>query len=107
MIQRQVSWAADHGFVERLDLLAWHGIDVAGVEVVTWQVPADVDATVGGRTALHEAAWEGDLDRIRALLAAGADTTVRDRSYGTTPLAWAEHAFQTEAADLLRPLTAP
>ena len=27
---------------------------------------------------LHAAAWDGDLDRIRALLAAGADPTIRD-----------------------------
>ncbi len=105
MMRRQVDWAARHGFVERLDLLARHGVDVSGVEAVTWRVPADVDVLLGGRTALHAAAWEGDLNRIRALLAAGADPAVHDDAYGTTPLAWAEHAFQTEAADLLRPLT--
>ena len=35
MWQRQVSWAAEHGFTERLDLLARHGVDVSGVDVVS------------------------------------------------------------------------
>lgn len=105
MLARQVRWAADHGFVDRLSLLAAHGVDVSGVAVTAWRVPEDVSALVGGRTALHEAAWAGDLERIRLLLAAGADPAVVDEAYGTTALGWAEHAYQTEAADLLRPLT--
>jgi hypothetical protein len=39
----------------------------------------------GGRTALHEAAWNGHVDAVKALLAAGSDvtaTTVRgDAAY--------------------------
>ena len=65
----------------------------------------DPDALVDGRTLLHDAAWEGELDRVEALLAAGADPGIRDLTYGTTPLGWAEHAFQTEVAERLRPLT--
>ncbi len=105
MMDRQVRWAAEHGFTERLELLADHGVDVGGVEVLTWTVPADVDELVHGRTALHDAAWAGDVDRVRTLLDAGADPGIRDATYGTTPLAWAEHAFQAETADLLRPVT--
>ena len=55
-----------------------------------------------GATALHHAAWEGDLELIRRLLDAGADPTITDARFGTTALGWAEHAYQTEAADLLR-----
>ena len=102
MLRRQVQWAADHGFTERLGLLSRYGVDVAGVPVVTWRVPDDPDIKVGGRTALHEAAWDGDLDRIRALLAAGAEPTVRDDEHAGTPLDWAEYAFQEDAARLLR-----
>ncbi|MDT5240963.1 MAG: hypothetical protein QOD97_3161, partial [Mycobacterium sp.] len=65
--------------------------------------PNELDAE--GVTALHQAAWEGDLDRIRLLLDAGADPTITDGRFGTTPLGWAEHAYQSEAADLLRPVT--
>lgn len=107
MWRRQVEWAAAHGFVERLELLARHGVDTSGVTVAEPSVPArpnDLDGE--GRTPLHEAAWDGDLDRIRALLRAGADPSITDRRYGSTPLGWAEHAYQTEAAALLRAHTA-
>lgn len=104
MWRLQVEWAASHGFTDRLALLAEHGIDVTGVAVAdAAALPEDPNETDDrGVTALHEAAWSGDLDRIRALLAAGADPTRRDHTYGTTPLGWAEHAFQDEAAALLR-----
>ncbi|MBI3214740.1 MAG: hypothetical protein HYZ38_13010 [Mycobacterium sp.] len=103
MWQRQVMWAAEHGFTGRLDLLSRHGIDVTGVDVVTPQLPADPNARdEHGATALHHAAWSGDLELIRDLLDAGADSTITDARFGTTPAQWAEHAYQTEAADLLR-----
>lgn len=108
MWQRQIDWAAEHGFASRLDLLAAHGIDCAGVELVVRSVPVDPNARDDqGATRLHHAAWEGDLPLIRQLLDSGADPTVTDMQYGTTALGWAEHAYQTEAADLLRPLTQP
>lgn len=103
MWRRQVTWAAEHGFTARLDLLARHGIDVSGVDVVTPVFPDDPNAFDDeGATALHQAAWSGDLELIRRLLDAGADTTITDRRFGSTPLDWAEHAYQTEAAELLR-----
>ncbi|MGV0739439.1 ankyrin repeat domain-containing protein [Mycobacterium syngnathidarum] len=103
MWRRQVSWAAEHGFTDRLDLLARHGIDVAGVDVVTPLFPDDPNTLDDeGATALHQAAWAGDLDLIRRLLDAGADPTITDRRFGSTPQAWAEHAYQTEAAGVLR-----
>jgi hypothetical protein len=108
MWQRQVSWAAEHGFADRLALLGRHGIDVSGAESViprlstsfNDQDPNQRDAD--GATALHHAAWSGDLALMRQLLAAGADRTLRDGRFGTTPQAWAEHAYQDEAAELLR-----
>lgn len=103
MLDRQVRWAAEHGFTDRLELLARHGVDVSGVRFRDPHVlPDDPSAKVDGRTPLHEAAWDGDLDRIRALLAAGADATVTDDVHGGTPLDWAEYAYQAEAAALLR-----
>ncbi|MGC5023324.1 ankyrin repeat domain-containing protein [Tsukamurella sp. DT100] len=101
--RRQVDWAAQHGFAARLNLLAEHGIDVAGVTVTVPTVPDDPNARDDeGATPLHHAAWAGDLDLIRTLLAAGADRTVTDLRYGTTPREWAEHAYQPEAERLLR-----
>lgn len=106
MWQRQISWAAEHGFTERLDLLARHGVDVSGVDIVVPALPDDPNTRDDdGATPLHHAAWDGDLDLIERLLAAGADPTATDTRFGTTPLGWAEHAYQTEAADLLRPLS--
>jgi hypothetical protein len=105
MFDRQVRWAAEHGFARRLDLLAEHGIDVSGVALTQWTLPPDPNALVDGRTALHDAAWEGDVVRVQALLEAGADPGIRDLTHGSTPLGWAEHAFQTETADRLRPVT--
>ncbi|WP_024447155.1 ankyrin repeat domain-containing protein [Mycolicibacterium iranicum] len=106
MWQRQIHWAAKHGFFERLSLLARHGIDTAGVAVVVPVLPADPNALDdNGATALHHAAWDGDLELIGRLLDAGADPTITDARFDATPLGWAEHAYQAEAADLLRSAT--
>jgi hypothetical protein len=103
MWRRQVQWAAEHGFAGRLALLERHGVDVSGVDIVEPAAPTDPNARDhDGATPLHHAAWDGDLTRIRELLAAGADPTITDGRFGATPLGWAEHAYQTEAAELLR-----
>ena len=44
-----------------------------------------------GGTPLHHAAWRGRVEVTRALLAAGAPVDARDRTYGSSPLAWAAH----------------
>ncbi|OBB27014.1 hypothetical protein A5792_24530 [Mycolicibacterium peregrinum] len=107
MWRRQIGWAAEHGFTGRLDLLARHGIDVSGAHIVVPVFPDNPNAFDDeGATALHQAAWSGDLELIRRLLDAGADATITDRRFGSTPLDWAEHSYQTEAADLLRGVTA-
>jgi len=104
--QRQIRWAAEHAFRDRLDLLARHGIDVSGVELVAPTFPDDPNARDDeGATPLHHAAWEGDLSLIRRLLEAGAEPSITDGRFGSTPLQWAEHAYQTEAAELLRAAT--
>ena len=103
MWARQIRWAAEHGFADRLVLLGEHGVDVSGVTVVERSLPADPnELDADGGTPLHQAAWDGDLDRIRLLLDAGADPSIIDGRFGSTPLEWAEYAYQLEAADLLR-----
>ncbi|WP_304106324.1 ankyrin repeat domain-containing protein [Mycolicibacterium bacteremicum] len=102
MWHRQVDWAAEHGFTERLALLARHGIDTARVAPVVVGLPDDPDQRdADGATALHHAAWSGDLALIRRLLDAGADRTLRDTRFDATPQGWAEYAYQSEAAQLL------
>jgi len=44
-----------------------------------------------GGTALHHAAWRGQVEAVRALLAAGAPIDPRDRTFGSSPIAWAAH----------------
>jgi ankyrin repeat protein len=103
MWQRQIAWAAEHGFADRLHLLAQHGIDVSGIEIATPSAPDDPNVRdEQGATPLHHAAWDGDLELIQRLLDTGTDPNITDLRFGSTPLGWAEHAYQTEAADLLR-----
>ena len=44
-----------------------------------------------GGTALHHAAWRGNPGMAKRLLELGAPLEVRDRTYGSSPLAWAAH----------------
>ncbi len=51
-------------------------------------------------TPLHWAAWHGRVDVVHALLAAGAPLEPRDRTYRSTPIAWAAHgSVHCRAAD--------
>lgn len=119
MMSRQVHWAHDHGFDNRVALLARHGFVREAVahpntplppihraatgEAVRFAVAdgADVDAQHEGRTALHQAALTGDLELVTALIEAGADQSLVDRDHGTTAFEWAQWARSDAAAELL------
>lgn len=126
MVQRQVDWARDHGFTERLELLASYGFTTgrpasspspwranpseppiasagtpAGVRALA-AAGGDLDADFGGHTMLHHAAWIGDVELVEALLECGANPDVRDAAHGATPLGWAEHGHAEAAAEILR-----
>ena len=58
--------------------------------------PAEAEAYQG----LHRAAWQGDLAKMKALLAGGAALEARD-AHGRTPLHVAAHARQRDAIQLL------
>jgi ankyrin repeat protein len=70
--------AAEAGNVAAVRVLASLGLDLA------------LEGPWGG-TALHWAAWNGRVALVRELLAAGAPVNVRDRTYGSSPIAWAAH----------------
>jgi len=46
------------------------------------------------QTALHSAAWNGDLLMVQILVSAGADPKLVDEEHGTTPRRWAEVSFE-------------
>jgi ankyrin repeat protein len=45
------------------------------------------------QTALHAAAWNGELRMVQLLVAAGADPKLVDEEHRTTPLHWAKVSF--------------
>lgn len=71
--------------------------DVAGrpaTEPVTFLLALDVDLRAPGLdegTPLHQAAWFGSVDNLRALLAAGAPVDAWEATHHATPLGWAAH----------------
>ena len=51
-----------------------------------------VDINAGpnrGATALHEAAYQGNLTMVRYLLSNGADKSLTDKQWNSTPAQWA------------------
>src|SRR5262249_48321707 len=56
----------------------------------------------GGATPPHQAAWKGDVEMARLLIALGADPSIRDPNHDGTPLDWAEFNRQEAAASFLR-----
>ena len=66
---------------------------------------ADPNARVddkSGRTALHCAAWRGDLEMVKILTGAGADIYARDAEHDSTPLGWAETSIQVTRNEACR-----
>lgn len=54
-----------------------------------------------GNTALHDAVWNGDRPMVELLLELGADPTIPDDSYSSTPAGWASHTHNEELHKLL------
>lgn len=60
----------------------------------------DINA-IGRGTALHEAAFAGNLELVQALIEWGADPWILDPGYNATALGWAQHAGHDEVAHFL------
>jgi hypothetical protein len=176
MLARPLTWAAAHGFADRVRLLLAHGVDpdapshegralpqaaaaghreivaqllAAGAEPVELSpvaglvaavlagdeagvdpavLPAALAARPGlvaeavdagadpglavrlgfdvsgrheGQTALHTAAWNGDVELVRRLLELGADLDARDARFDGRPIDWARHAQHPEVVSRL------
>ncbi len=64
-------------------------------DLVRWLLSMGADANAraearSGQTALHNAAWNGDLEMVRLLVEAGADVRARDAEHDATPQGWPE-----------------
>ena len=68
-----------------------------------------IDATPPGShwtaTALHTAAGQGHRAVVELLLARGADPSIKDARYQSTPLGWATHMGRDDVAALLTELS--
>jgi ankyrin repeat protein len=82
----------------------WSGVLAAalglGVTVSALAQVPPLAAEVLAYEGQHQAAWHGDLPKLKALIASGANLDVRD-TRGRTPLHVATHARQREAIKLL------
>jgi ankyrin repeat protein len=81
----------------RADAVFMAAIEAGHIELARWllSVGANVNARSDGfpyRTALHAAAWNGDLPMVQLLVAAGADVKATDAEHHTTPRDWAMSA---------------
>jgi hypothetical protein len=57
------------------------------------------------RTPLHDAAFHGHLDLVRALIDLGASPTIPDPDHHSTPLGWAKYNHQHDVAEYLAKIT--
>lgn len=115
------SFAVRSGQVEAMALLRERGADVNGIacngsplewaviknraEAVAWLLAhgADVNQKADfarnvGQTALHSAAFADNPELARILVEAGADPSIRDDAYESTPLGWTLHLDRPKAA---------
>jgi len=85
--------------VRRSCLAALAALAIVAAAPVAAQVPPSASEVLAYE-GLHQAAWRGDLARLNALVAAGADPEARD-GRGRTALHIATHARQRDAIRLL------
>jgi ankyrin repeat protein len=81
--------------IARLPLVMMGAVDFGHHALVEWLLARGADANArtnaqSRHTALHSAAWNGDLRMVQLLVDAGADRSARDEQYDGTPLGWAE-----------------
>jgi ankyrin repeat protein len=84
--------------IARRDEVMMAAVDFGHRGLVSWLLErgGNVNARSdwGSRqTALHSAAWNGDLDMVKLLAAAGADRAARDAEHDNTPEGWAQVAI--------------
>lgn len=91
-----LAWAAFKGHLETAEWLLAHGADVN--RRGTFGGPGHGQ----GITALHLAAQNGNLRMVRCLVERGADRTIEDDLFGSTPAGWAAHFGHDAVRNFLR-----
>lgn len=81
--------------IVKSDAMMMGAVDFGHHDLVQWLLEkgANVNARSSAEsrhTALHSAAWNGDLRMAKLLASAGADVNARDHQYNSTPFGWAE-----------------
>jgi ankyrin repeat protein len=90
---------ADDPSIASQDAVMMGAVDFSRYDLVRWLLTrgANVNARADAQsrhTALHSAAWNGDLDMVTLLVEAGADRQARDAQYDGTPRGWAETSIE-------------
>jgi ankyrin repeat protein len=85
--------------VARHDSVMMAAVDLGHHTIVEWLLercasPNARSDAESRHTALHSAAWNGDLKMAQRLVEAGAVPTTRDDLYHATPLRWAETSIE-------------
>jgi ankyrin repeat protein len=81
--------------IATLDAVMMAAVDCGHHGLVTWLLARGGNANAreaarSRQTALHAAAWNGDLQMAEILVGAGADVSARDAEHNSTPLGFAE-----------------
>lgn len=85
--------------IAKLDSVMMGAVDFGHHDLVSWLLSQGANANAhsdwGSQgTALHSAAWNGDLRMVKLLVEAGADITARDPEHNNTPAGWAKVAIE-------------
>jgi ankyrin repeat protein len=80
--------------IARSDAVMLSAVESRNVDLVRWLLAQGGNANArridkSRQSALHEAAWNGDLDMVKLLVEAGADRHFRDGEHDAPPWSWA------------------
>jgi ankyrin repeat protein len=83
----------------KLDAVMMGAVDFGHHDLVTWLLSQGANVNAHSNwgsqgSALHSAAWNGDLRMVKLLVEAGADITARDPEHNNTPAGWAKVAIE-------------
>ncbi|WP_129669512.1 ankyrin repeat domain-containing protein [Phytoactinopolyspora endophytica] len=95
-----VVWAAANGRSDTVRLLIELGFDVNAYS------RGDAPEEQPWETALHRAAFDGDLAMVQLLISLGADAQAHDQRFDATPLGWAQYAGHEAVVQVLADITA-